>query len=74
MQKKEAEDDKQEAEDKLEEVEDAGLCKICMDKKAEYAIQPCGHKCLCVNCKDAELLLCPICRQPKQRIQKIFDS
>lgn len=46
-------------------------CVICLDSKAEFLLNPCGHICLCGAC--SELLtakkvpkknrLCPICRQ-----------
>jgi hypothetical protein len=41
-----------------------GLCVICMESPAEFAVIPCGHKCVCKG--DAELISkrneCPVCR------------
>jgi hypothetical protein len=52
------------------------LCSICMEKPANCAPVPCGHKCGCEECftkvmeKDAR---CPICRTNIDRVIRIFD-
>lgn len=53
-------------------------CIICMENEVLYSLQPCSHLGLCHTC--AEHLqarsrveeLCPICRAPIQRYQRIF--
>eukprot|EP00597_Dinobryon_sp_UTEXLB2267_P009264 CAMPEP_0170091608 /NCGR_PEP_ID=MMETSP0019_2-20121128/25174_1 /TAXON_ID=98059 /ORGANISM="Dinobryon sp., Strain UTEXLB2267" /LENGTH=473 /DNA_ID=CAMNT_0010311605 /DNA_START=20 /DNA_END=1441 /DNA_ORIENTATION=- len=48
-------------------------CVICMDRKSEYAIVPCGHKCLCSECQALpSITTCPICRGPKAFMLKIY--
>eukprot|EP00931_Biecheleriopsis_adriatica_P033838 TRINITY_DN19623_c0_g1_i1.p1 TRINITY_DN19623_c0_g1~~TRINITY_DN19623_c0_g1_i1.p1 ORF type:complete len:439 (-),score=62.10 TRINITY_DN19623_c0_g1_i1:19-1281(-) len=39
-----------------------GDCVICMEEAAEYAVVPCGHQCLCKNCKQTSPPHCPVCR------------
>mmetsp|Transcript_20800 Transcript_20800/g.48965 ORF Transcript_20800/g.48965 Transcript_20800/m.48965 type:complete len:267 (-) Transcript_20800:2097-2897(-) len=31
----------------------SGTCVVCLDKKANYVILPCGHQCLCEGCAQA---------------------
>lgn len=56
--------------------EDNKQCIICLSEKREYLIIPCGHLCLCQNCKknfkkrDSK---CPICRNKINFIQKVYD-
>ena len=55
--------------------EGKGLCAVCMDKPNEYAVVPCGHKCLCEDCVEAvrqTQRICPMCRRDFQDIIKIF--
>jgi len=44
--------------------DDEKCCIICMDQPIEYVCIPCGHHCLCSNCKTAieESKECPYCR------------
>lgn len=40
-------------------------CDVCMDKKREVVIVPCGHYCLCGECAKAiegTTGVCPLCR------------
>jgi len=53
--------------------DDEGLCVICLDKKADYAIKPCGHLCLCEDCTSAIGGKCPICRGGMNGVMKIFN-
>jgi len=48
-----------------------GSCVICMSAPAEYACVPCGHQCLCSECKTS-LPTCPVCRAPIQQVLRIF--
>jgi baculoviral IAP repeat-containing protein 2/3 len=51
------------------------LCIICEEKTADYAVVPCGHKCLCQS--HYELIVdkgeCPVCRARVQTCIKIYD-
>ena len=51
------------------------VCAICLHGKREYAVTPCGHRCLCVECKDRIELRgnCPLCNQDIHSIIKIYD-
>lgn len=40
------------------------VCRVCMEKPKDIALVPCGHKCVCVDCKDKISGTCPICRTP----------
>ena len=54
-------------------VEDRGQkCSVCMDRRAEWALVPCGHKCLCGDCKEAAARPCPICRSTPTSIIRIY--
>ena len=41
------------------------LCAVCLDLEREYAMIPCGHRCLCRGCFDqilgTEAPRCPMC-------------
>jgi len=50
----------------------AGSCVICMERAADFAIVPCGHRCLCQHCSYS-LDRCPMCRGVLQGVLKIFD-
>jgi len=53
---------------------DQSLCVVCLDKQADFALFPCGHKCMCEE--DAVAMcrmgMCPLCRTPVQSYNKIF--
>ena len=67
---------------KNEQKPEENICRICLERKPEYAF-PCGHLCLCEQCRKTYLsnlaasqeVSCPICRyivnEPDQ-IRKIF--
>lgn len=38
------------------------LCVICRTNPREIILLPCGHVCLCEDCADGIVDLCPICR------------
>ena len=46
-------------------------CAICLDGNAEYAVIPCGHRCLCASCIKA-VSECPMCRGPMTAVLRIF--
>jgi serine/threonine protein kinase len=54
--------------------ENENLCVWCMDKPADYAVLPCGHKCLCEADSAAIVAMngCPVCRGPVQRCARIW--
>lgn len=45
---------------------DASRCIICMDKKREYALAPCGHLAFCATCLDS-ITSCSYCGQSIER-------
>ena len=47
-------------------------CVICMERASDFAIVPCGHRCLCQICS-RNLTKCPVCRTYVQGVLKIFD-
>lgn len=50
-------------------------CVICMDGEPTYAFSPCMHLCVCSSCHSrAETCLseCPVCRNPKQALTRIY--
>lgn len=51
--------------------DDSQLCIVCFENPKECAIVPCGHFCVCKVCAD-RLDYCPICRQTKQNVLKIY--
>ena len=50
------------------------ICKICMINKINTVCIPCGHRCLCTECKSKKFKECPICRQQLDQIVQTFDS
>ena len=46
-------------------------CAICWDGDPEYAVVPCGHRCLCANCSKA-VSECPVCRGAMTAVLRIF--
>eukprot|EP00960_Hanusia_phi_P007092 202077-Hanusia_phi.AAC.2 len=49
--------------------DDEPNCVICLERKAQWALIPCGHRCLCESCKDrAGLNPCAICRHTPIRV------
>ena len=58
-----------------DEAEDDRLCIVCCEHKKEYAVQPCGHLCLCAKCPvliKEGTKSCPICRKTAVSFQRIF--
>ncbi len=51
----------------------ASTCCICLDAVKSCVIIPCGHTDFCLECaSNPSLTICPICRGPKQMVQRIF--
>jgi hypothetical protein len=48
-------------------------CVICYTHKKQYACIPCGHLCLCYECKNNTASKCPICNEELDGIYKIFS-
>jgi hypothetical protein len=46
-------------------------CAICFDDDAEFAVIPCGHRCLCASCIKA-VSECPVCRGAMTAILRVF--
>ena len=46
-------------------------CAICWDGEAEYAVVPCGHRCLCARCIKA-VSECPVCRGAMTAVLRVF--
>ena len=53
-----------------------GNCVICLDKKASFALIPCGHLSLCIQCKRSRLQdlqhTCPLCRSTFRDAMRVF--
>ena len=62
----------------LQEGED--VCIVCWDRRADHAIVPCGHLCLCSNCSSYATLQgtlrgqCPVCKCTASRAMKVFRA
>jgi hypothetical protein len=46
-------------------------CAICLDCDAEYAVVPCGHRCLCFNCSNT-VSQCPVCRAIMSAVLRVY--
>jgi hypothetical protein len=53
---------------------DENLCVCCMDKQADHAVLPCGHKCVCADDTRAVVRMgtCPVCRATVRSCAKIW--
>merc|ERR1712228_67609 len=49
-------------------------CVICLDNKRTHCCVPCGHKCLCEQCKDLTNGKCPICQRAIDSFIKVYDD
>lgn len=64
---------------RLREQEERMLCVVCLERTRSHVLLPCGHKCLCSSCVDTVLgtgadAVCPLCRTPIQKAQRVFDT
>eukprot|EP01084_Bolivina_argentea_P041290 76184_1 len=58
--------------------EDNKLCIVCLENEKDYVIIPCGHICVCKECKeenydDVDDATCPICRCNIEKIMKTYQ-
>ncbi|CAE7915241.1 Fank1 [Symbiodinium sp. KB8] len=56
--------------------QDDGMCVVCLERRADTAVVPCGHLCLCQNCV-ADVMgqkLCPMCRNEASSTVRIYRS
>jgi len=55
-----------------------GLCVVCWDRCANYAVIPCGHLCLCANCSTENVRhlngKCPVCTRRIDRTVRIYQA
>ena len=55
-----------------------GLCVVCWDDCANYAVLPCGHLCLCAHCSADSVRLingkCPICTRQVDFTVRIYHA
>ncbi|OQV14055.1 hypothetical protein BV898_11720 [Hypsibius exemplaris] len=42
--------------------EDEKLCSICQDSPKNMVLIPCGHICICQDCSQRDINVCPLCR------------
>ena len=47
------------------------LCCVCMDKKIQVVVIPCGHACMCRKCS-FRVTKCPVCRLDIQAQQRFY--
>jgi hypothetical protein len=56
-------------------VASALACVVCFKNHSEFAVVPCGHRCLCEECADKvafKYALCPMCRKEATMIIRIY--
>jgi len=55
-----------------------GLCVVCWDQCANYAVIPCGHLCLCADCSTTNVRhlngKCPLCTRRIDRTVRIYQA
>ena len=52
--------------------DDDKLCCYCITNLKTMIIQPCGHWCICEDCRAAVTDECPMCRGPVASIQRLY--
>eukprot|EP01083_Nonionella_stella_P055009 145203_1 len=54
--------------------DDSKLCIVCLDGERNHVLIPCGHICVCNQCKDEYLkdAECPLCRTKVKMVVKTF--
>ena len=48
-------------------------CVICLDRKKDTVLIPCGHICICLHCSESYKTSCPICREKITTVQQIYQ-
>jgi len=60
----------------VQDEEPTTTCKVCLEQEIRCVLRPCGHACLCTDCRDRLAQepdpKCPICRQPFQNVENII--
>mmetsp|Transcript_139311 Transcript_139311/g.444639 ORF Transcript_139311/g.444639 Transcript_139311/m.444639 type:complete len:245 (+) Transcript_139311:143-877(+) len=59
------------------ELSGSDVCCVCMDKRKDAVLTPCGHRAVCVQCGDSlqsRKRNCPVCRQYINGVVRVFDS
>ena len=58
----------------VEERNKHAACVVCLEHCADFALLPCGHKCVCEDHAAAMLAqgTCPLCRERVQSFNRIF--
>ena len=47
-------------------------CSICYERSVRLLVKNCNHACLCLSCAPKVNGLCPICRAPITKFEKIY--
>ena len=47
-------------------------CSICYERPVRLLVKNCNHACLCLSCAPKVNGLCPICRAPVSKFEKIY--
>ena len=56
---------------------EAQECVVCMEQEKSHAFVSCGHAVVCKPCAEDIMTttrLCPVCREPAEKVIKIFRS
>lgn len=48
------------------------VCSICYERPVRLLVKHCNHACLCMSCAPKVNGLCPICRAPVSKFEKIY--
>ena len=58
----------------LDEERATKRCTVCLDNRRTMCVRPCRHYCLCEICeKKLTTRKCPICNNPIEDVEKIYD-
>lgn len=63
--------------DNQNDIEEEDMCRICMVKKRDSVMYPCGHMHYCIACanrvyQSTRKPSCPTCRNPIKDVIKVF--
>ena len=53
---------------------DAGICKVCFDRRIDVVLLPCGHLVVCMTCSATVGSTCPMCRQRITSVVKTYGN
>ena len=54
-----------------DELQAPRLCVVCLDKRIQVVVIPCGHACMCRKCS-FRVTKCPVCRLDIQAQQRFY--